>query len=499
MCMAKLLNLHRAARLVGVTRGALQKKIQNGELDSFDGMISLEELHRAYPDAALENNTTLEQVALIKDLAFGRRLMDHTLPDKEVLAARLHELGKELVESKALLKHARGMLEGINALLGEWVLQGGDRARFAATLKDWLHEQRMQTPLTSDAAQALMIRDSFLRVMSAQVKIQPSGADFFVEGNDTLLEAALRAGIPLAYGCSDGSCGTCKARVLSGEIKQVRPYTYRMPSAQRAQGYALMCSCTAVSDLVLEADLAQSPHALPEQYLSGEVRAIDQPTAEVRVLHIRTPPAERLRFLAGQHAVLTLGGSLAMELPIASCPCEDRHLEFHVRRLHGQHFSDYVFERLQPGDSVSIRGPRGDFVLNAESQRPIVFIAFCTGFASVKSLMEHAMALDQTEPIHLLWIAAKESGLYLPGLARAWADALDDFHYEPILVGGDLDATASRQENRVAKTIGPKLLAIPALARADIYIAGPHLAVDAIKKILLDLTVPEEHVFTDYE
>jgi CDP-4-dehydro-6-deoxyglucose reductase len=497
--MAKLLNLHRGARLVGVTRGALQKKIQDGELNSFDGMITVDELHRAYPDASLEDNSTLEQMAAIKEQAFGRRVMEHTLPDKEVLAARLHELSKDLVESKALLQHARGMLEGINALLGEWVMEGGDRARFAATLKNWLHEQRMQVPPASEAARALMIRDSFLRVMSAQVRVVPAGVDFFLEGSDTLLEAALRAGIPLAYGCSDGSCGKCKARVLSGEVKQVRPHEFAITPAQQALGYALLCSCTAISDLVLEAEVARTPLEVPLQQLSGEVRAMTQPTDEVCVIHIKTPPTDRLRFLAGQRAVLTLGGSLAMELPIASCPCEDRHLEFHVRRSHGHHFSDYVFNQLQAGARVSIRGPRGDFILDASSPRPIVFIAFCTGFAPVKSLMEHAMALDQAESIHLLWVATKESGLYLPGLARAWADALDNFFYEPILVGGDLDATASRQENVLAKSITPKLLAIPSLTRANVYIAGPGLAVDTMKKILLTLKVPQEQVFCAYE
>ncbi|MBI5753274.1 MAG: 2Fe-2S iron-sulfur cluster binding domain-containing protein [Hydrogenophilales bacterium] len=496
--MAKLLNLHRAARLVGVTRGALQKKIQNGELDSFDGMVTLDELHRAYPHAALEDNTVLKQIEQIKDSAFSRRIMDRTLPDKEVLAARLHDLSKELVESKALLNHVQGMLSGISSLLDEWAKQPGDRASAAASLQTWLHEQRLQAPPPADAS-ALMIRDNFLRVISAQIKALPSGSDFFVEGNDTILEAALRAGIPLAYGCSSGSCGACKARVLSGEIKQVRSHDYVMPPAQQALGYALMCSCTAVSDLVLEADVAQSPRDLPTQQLSGEVRALEQPTDEVAVIHIKTPPRDRLRFLAGQRAVLTLGGSLAEELPIASCPCEDRHLEFHVRRLHGNHFSDFVFEQLKAGDSVSIRGPSGNFVLDTASSRPILFIAFCTGFAPIKSLMEHAMALDQAETIHLLWIATQDSGLYLPGLARAWADALDNFTYTPILVGGDLDATASRQEGVVVNSVGPVLSTISTLMRADIYIAGPSLAVSAMTKHLLRLGVPEARIFADHE
>ena len=217
------------------------------------------------------------------------------------------------------------------------------------------------------------------------------------------------------------------------------------------------------------------------------------------MIHIKTALNERLRFLAGQRAVLVLGSSLATQLSIASCPCEDRHLEFHVRRMHGNLFSDYVFDQLKPGDPVSIRGPFGQFILNAESQRPIIFLAFCNGFAAVKSLMEHAMALDQAESMHLLWIATKESGLYLPGLARAWVDALDNFHYLPILVGGDLDATASRQENVVARTLGPKLSALPALTRSDVYISGPSLAVAAMRKILLDMKVPEQQIFVDMD
>ena len=109
------------------------------------------------------------------------------------------------------------------------------------------------------------------------------------------------------------------------------------------------------------------------------------------------------------------------------------------------------------------------------------------------------MALDQAESIHLLWVVAKESELYLNGLARSWADALDDFSYTPILIGGELDATASRQENVVKESVVPVVSNISTLARADIYIAGPSLAVSAMSKQLLDLGVLETRIFADYE
>ncbi len=497
--MPKLLNLARAARLVGTSRGALQQKIQAGELDSFDGSVSLDELQRAFPDAILEDNTVLEHVESIKERAFGRRIAERALPDKEVLAARVHELGKELAESKALLKHSTHVLEGLNKLLDDWRARADARAEAAGMLKNWLHEQMLHTPPSHDYTYALLLRDSLLRVMTAQVKLLPSGAEFFVEGGDTILEAALRAGIPLAYGCSSGNCGSCKARVISGEVRQTRPHEYRLTAAQQAAGQALMCSCTAVTDLVIEADVARRPADIPAQTLKAEIRGVDFPTDEVAIVHVQTPLSSRLRFMAGQRVRLGFGQTLATELPVASCPCEDRHLEFHVRRMAGNPFADHVFTQMRPGEAVTVEGPFGEFVLDPESARPMLLIAFCTGFAPIKSLMEHAMALDNAASIHLIWVATREGALYLPNLARAWADALDNFDYTPVIAGSDLDATASRQENVVAKILGRELDRFPNLAGMDAYIAGPSLAVGAARKLLIGRGMPDGRIAADYE
>jgi len=497
--MPKLLNLARAARLVGTSRGALQQKIQAGELDSFDGQVTLDELQRVFPEAALEDNTVLEHVEGIKERAFGRRIAERALPSAEVLAARVHEMGKELAESKALLSHSTGVFEGLHKLLEEWRTHGGEQARLAAELKDWLHEQMLHTPATDNRSYGLLLRDSLLRVMAAQVKLLPGGQEFFVEGGDTILEAALRVGIPLAYGCSSGNCGTCRARVVSGEVKQVKPHEFKLSADAVARGEALMCSCTAVTDVVIEADVAERPADIPAQSIDAEIRHVEFPTPEVAIVHVQTPRSRRLRFMAGQRVRLTFGHSLAAELPVASCPCEDRHLEFHVRRLPGNAFADHVFQSLQPGEPVRVEGPYGAFVLNPASTRPVLLLAFCTGFAPVKSLMEHAMALDNAASIHLIWVASRDSALYLPNLARAWADALDNFDYTPVIAGGDLDATASRQENVVAKVLGRALERFGNLAQMDAYLAGPSLAVGAARKLLLARGMPEGQIVADHE
>ena len=96
---AQLLSLTRAARLVGVTRGALQKKIKKGELPTFEGMVKPEDLLRVYPDTQLDNSGELERFTYIKDEAFAHRVRERLLPEPEVLAKRLSGLSKEMANT----------------------------------------------------------------------------------------------------------------------------------------------------------------------------------------------------------------------------------------------------------------------------------------------------------------------------------------------------------------------------------------------------------------
>ena len=97
--MTGMLSLTRAAKLIGVARAELQKKIQCGEMASHDGMVSIETLLRCYPDAQLEDSAESRRVAQIKERAFGKRVFERALPDVEVLAARITELSKTLARS----------------------------------------------------------------------------------------------------------------------------------------------------------------------------------------------------------------------------------------------------------------------------------------------------------------------------------------------------------------------------------------------------------------
>ena len=481
--MAELLTLTRAARLVGVTRGALQKKIKDGDLPTFEGQVRPQDLLRLYPGARLENNANLERMAYLKDSAFSMRVRERILPSPEVLGARLTLLGKELAQTKATLAHLRGTVERLSDKLGLLVDTGGESMEPAiASLRLWL-QQQLAVEGPGPKPEPISIHDSFLRIMAAQVRIQPSGREFFVDGTDTILDAALRAGLALSYGCSNGNCGLCKAKIIAGEIKKARHHDFCLTEAEKGMGYALLCSHTAVTDLVIEAPEAGGAHDIPLQHIVPRVKALQRLNDDTLLLHLQTPRTNRLRFLAGQYATLKLPDGTHADSPIASCPCDDRNLQFHVRRRAGNAFAEAVGTTVKLGDAITLEGPKGTFTLQENSTRSLLFIACDTGFAPIKSLIEHAMALDMADAMHLYWLS--ETPHYLPNLCRSWDDALDNFFYTPLNFN-------AAEIWRIAKSH-------PQLRDFDVYLAGTRAQTDAVKAMLLAQDLPSDQLFISYD
>ncbi len=481
--MPQLLTLSRAARLIGTTRGALQKRIQDGELASQDGMVSTEDLLHAFPDLRLEEDAVFERVTRIKEEAFGRRVGERMLPDQRVLAERLFEQSRELADVRAHLQRYHGVVVDMQARIqAARERSGGAPAPVLAELGAWLERELERVLGQSTAPDSLAVMDDMLRVMSAHVVVQPSRREFFVEGADTILEAALRAGLSVNYGCSNGNCGLCKARVVSGQVRKVRHHDYVLSEAERLQGHALLCCHTAVSDLVIEALVATAPTDIPQQQITARVKSVTPLGENVRLLHLQTPRSARLRFFAGQGVTLGLAGAENAELLIASCPCDDRNIQFHVVRDRGNAFAERVFAGLPAGESITLWGPWGDFVLREESPRPLLFIAGEQGFAPIKSLIEHAMALDHAETLRLYWHCARPEGHYLANQCRAWAEALDNFHYAAL---SGAEGAADALARRVLEDCGR-------LADFDAYVAGPGGFVQEVREQLLADGLPPE-------
>ena len=457
--MSHLLPLSRVARLVGQSRHVLQEMIRNDTLVTFDGMIELDELLRAFPDVKWDDDAEIRRVAEIKDRAFAKRLREHVLPDKDVLVARLNEMGDDYAAAKALLKHYGNVMVWLDEKIDEMDEGASMETHHALhSVRAFLLRNLAELPPEAIQAQAVIAQERILKIMAPTVTILPSGHEFIVEGNDTLLEAALRNGVSLSYGCSNGNCGECKARVVSGEVKKVHAHDYILKQAEKDAGVILLCAYAPVNDVVIESSVAGA-RDIPMQQLTAKVKSVEVFNPKMAALHILAPRSQRLRFLGGQSIQIKING-MSGSYSIASCPCEDRHIEVQIQRREGDAFAEAVFSDLKANDTVEVEGPFGEFVLDEDSPRPVIFVAFGAGFSPIKSLIQHAMSLDLTESMDLHWLA-DDTGLFQDNLCRAWTDALDNFNYLPHLPTDDLDA--------LLKSI---VVDYPDMHRFDVYAVG---------------------------
>ena len=174
--MDRYLSLSRAARLVGVKRGTLQKRIQAGDIITFEGMLFVDDLLKVYPQTQLEDNTMLERSATIKDNAVGKYVHElSVLPSSEVLATRVNKLSNELTDSKALASKYIKIVETLQSRLEQ-----ADTGNNEITeIKSWLNDT-INLPIDNDNTKdKLIASDTLLSLMTAHIRILPSGHDFF--------------------------------------------------------------------------------------------------------------------------------------------------------------------------------------------------------------------------------------------------------------------------------------------------------------------------------
>lgn len=320
----------------------------------------------------------------------------------------------------------------------------------------------------------------------AQVTLRPSGHQFAVHGHADLLQAGLQAGLKLNYGCGNGSCGLCKVRVIEGAVHRTAPSDYALSQPEKALGYTLMCCHTAASGaLTLELLEAGGPTDIAAQEIVAKVRALGALDGETRLLHLQTPRTHRLRFLAGQSVELAwampgCAGDVYCSLPVASCPCDDRNLQFFVARDDADPFKRALFDgAIAPGDMITVRGPSGGFVL-ADGNRPLVFAACDSGFAPIKSLIEQALALDDAPALSLFWLVTRAGGHFLANQCRAWSAAFDPFEYELVT-----DPRPAEGARRIAQAMRVDLFDID----CSFYLAGPREFVATLTGLLREAGV----------
>jgi CDP-4-dehydro-6-deoxyglucose reductase len=260
----------------------------------------------------------------------------------------------------------------------------------------------------------------------------------------------------------------------------------------------LLCCVSARSDLEIEAATADSMADVPRQEIATRVAKLERLADDIVGLHLRTPRSRTLRFLAGQHVRLEIDGVPPRHKSIASCPCDGMHLELHVRHAPDDPFAEYVFGQLRSGQDVRVIGPWGGFTWREDRQRPVILLAYETGFAAIRSLIEQALNVEFAYPMHLYWLV-RAGGHYLDGYCRSLADTLEQFRYTPLVAPSEAAADASLTPARADLLFAARhiLADHPDLAQAELYASGPLANMTAAAQLLHARGLPAEQLHVD--
>lgn len=221
---------------------------------------------------------------------------------------------------------------------------------------------------------------------------------------------------------------------------------------------------------------------------------IDQLAHDVMRLDLKLPEGTGFNFLAGQYIDILLKTGHRRSYSIANAPHEGDHIELHVRHAKGGEFSEFVFEHLETKALLRMEGPLGSFYLREDSDRPIIFMAGGTGFAPIKGIIEHALHMDISRPMHLYWGVCSKQDLYMDELPAKWAAEHAHITYVPVL------SDPLNEDNWQGRTgfVHEAIMAdFDDLSGFDIYAGGPPQMVHAGFDAFAKKGLTEEHYFSD--
>ena len=306
--------------------------------------------------------------------------------------------------------------------------------------------------------------------------------------NETVFQAAKNSGVLLEHSCLSGRCSSCKAKLISGRFEHMQPETV-LTAAEREAGYMLSCIARPLTDIKLDIEDLMQYNIPSTKTIPAKIERLTHLTDDVVEVVLRTPPAHKLKFLAGQY-VNIIKGSVKRSYSIASAPRTDGKLAFLIRRYKGGVMSQYWFHEAQENDLLRVEGPLGTFFLRDLSAfKSLILLATGTGIAPVKAILEQAAHNDilKTKEIHVFW-----GGRYIPDLFWEPQYGDLDIKYYPVL---------SREKNQWTGHLGyvqdVVLQSDIDLATAQVYACGSEAMIHASKQVLTKEGLQDSQFYSD--
>ncbi len=336
---------------------------------------------------------------------------------------------------------------------------------------------------------------SFYRhtAMSHRITVLPSNEHFTAASNENLLAAAKRQGLPLPHACQSGSCGSCKARLLSGQVASLGNEDLPgLSAADKALGDILLCCSVAQSDVCVSMPHYAGADAAPAQILPARIQQITIEGGNA-VVQLALPRQKPFVFQPGQYVDILLPQAQRRSYSIANSPGDTGLLELHVRQHENGIFSAPLFNGSMGEKSiVRLQGPLGSFGLNP-SAKPIIMLATGTGFAPIKSLLLQLLAERSTRPLHLFWGVREQHDFYQLAAAKALLAQLPHARLSLLLSrpAADWPGAYGHVQNSAAA-------AYPDLSGHEVYACGNPAMVTAARHLFTQQhRLPENAFFAD--
>src|SRR5438552_2417153 len=224
-----------------------------------------------------------------------------------------------------------------------------------------------------------------------------------VAAGEFILDAALRHSVPLVHQCRSGSCSTCVAQVVAGEIEMARDRSTSLLGLEAAEGKRLLCSSYAYADSVARVHYPASLiYERERRVLAANVHAIEWPNPSVARLTLELGETAGFDFHCGQYVRVKIPGTDEWRsYSMATAPHELPKMDFLVRILAGGLMSEYLRSRIRAGDRLEIEGPLGAFILHP-SRALHIFVAGGTGVAPIIAMLDGIRRRSGPRPPMLL-------------------------------------------------------------------------------------------------
>lgn len=328
-------------------------------------------------------------------------------------------------------------------------------------------------------------------------EVAPFGARFEVPAGQTLLEAALKNGVPFPHNCTVGTCGSCKCRLKAGRVSALTDFGYTLSQQEIAAGFILACQAIVKDPLTqVEVESASTDGPQPERFV-GKLVATEALTHDILAITLELD--RPIRFVAGQYANLGVPGiGRARNYSFADAPDRDgrRQLRFFIRKVPGGAFTEALFSGGLKDVPLDVEGPHGTFHLHPDA-RPMICIAGGSGLAPLLSVLEDALKKRVKRPCAFLFGARTTADLYcldqIRQIEQNWADR---FSFLPVLSHEPADSDWKGARGLVTQFITDAMPGLDA-SGAQGYMCGPPGMIDAGIASMTEIGMPLDAIFYD--